>query len=49
MMSFEWTSKDHVRNDKEGIVVKREELIMKKDMEYKEILRKTFPKEQSTI
>ena len=37
----EWTSKDEVENYKEDIVVEKEELIMKKEMENKEILRKT--------
>ena len=46
-MCFEWTSKDHVRNGKEGIAVEREELIMKKDMKYKEILRKNIYKKNS--
>ena len=40
MTCLEWTSKDDVKNDIEGIVVKREELITKKDMEYKELTRK---------
>ena len=40
----EWTSKDEVENYKEDIVVEKEELIMKKEMENKEILRKKHTK-----
>ena len=35
-----WSSKNEVENDKEDIVVEEEELIMKKEMENREILRK---------
>ena len=35
----EWTSKDEVGNDKDDIVVEKEELIMTKEMETKKILR----------
>ena len=41
MTCCEWTSKNPVENDKEDIVVKMEELIMKKDIEYKETMKKT--------
>ena len=44
MTCCEWTSKDDVENYEEDIVVNIEELIMKKDMEYKETMRKTFKK-----
>ena len=36
------TSKDDVKNDEEDIVVKMKELIMKKNMKYKETTRRTF-------
>ena len=35
----EWTSRDKVENYKEDIIVEKEELIRKKEMENKEILR----------
>ena len=37
----EWNSKDEVKNHKENFFVEKEEFIMKKEMENKEILRKT--------
>ena len=47
----EWTSKDKVEHYKEDIVVEKEELIMKKEMENKEILReeKKHKNKQSTV
>ena len=46
----EWTSKDELKNYKEDIVVEKEELIMKKEMENKEILReKKHKNRQSTV
>ena len=37
----EYTSKDEVGNYKEDIVVEKEEMIIKKDIENEEIMRKT--------
>ena len=46
----EWTSKDEVENYKEDIVVEKEELIMKMDMENKKIMReKKHDNRPSTI
>ena len=36
----ECTSKEEVENDKEDIVIEKEELIKKKDMENKELMKK---------
>ena len=45
----EWTPKDEGENYKENIVVEKEELFMKKDMENKEILRKNTQNKQSIV
>ena len=42
-----WMDFKRLCKNYEDIVVKMEELIMKKDMEYKETMRKTFPKKNS--
>ena len=44
MTCCEWTSKDYVEKYEEYIVVKMEDLIMKKDMEYKETIKKQHKK-----
>ena len=44
MTCCEWTSKDDVQNYQEDIVVKTDELIIKKDMEYKETMKKKYKK-----
>ena len=45
----ECTSIDKVENHKEDIVVEKEEFIIKKDKENKEILRKIMTKNLSTV
>ena len=45
----ELTSKDEVEKYKEDIVVEKEELIIKKEMENKEILREKHENKQSTL
>ena len=45
----EYTPTDEVESYKEDIVVEKEELIMKKDMKNKEIIRKKHENKQKSI